>query len=86
MLKFNLKLILKIWFQTLRTIIPDVKVKYVYPLSEKPIYLFKQNKFATNFLHFQLLVTWHVTWLKLNVKAQEDLKIYFWGNIHFVLA
>ena len=40
--------------------------------------LFKQSKLATifaNFLRFQL-----------NIKAQENLKKYFWGKIHLVLV
>ena len=51
-----------------------------------PICLSKQSKFSTNFLHFQFLVTGHVTWPQLKVKAQENLKIYLWGKIHCVLG
>ena len=34
---------------------------------------------------FLILVTWHVTW-SCHVKAQENLKICFWGKNHLVLG
>ena len=35
---------------------------------------------------FSIVVTWHVTWPQLNVKVQENLKIYFWEKVQFVLG
>ena len=50
-----------------------------------PICLSEQSRIRhqfVNFLHFQFLVTWP----QLNLKAQENLKIYLWRKHHFVLG
>ena len=88
MTKFNLELfktlILKFEYihsnrRKLGMFILLLKCQFVYPNKVN-------SALIRQFPSFQFLVTWHVTWPKLNVKAQENLKNYFWGRIHLVLG
>ena len=63
------KLVMFILFQTWQFFYPKNQIRHQF----------------AKFLHFQFLVTWHVTW-SCHVKAQENLKICFWGKNHLVLG
>ena len=64
-------------------------MRHVNPLSETPIYLSKQSKFAINLPIPFIFDFWSRDMScdrNLNLKAQEALKNYFWGKIHIVLG
>ena len=57
----------------------------MFTVSEKPIYLSKQSKLATNFPISFIFNFWSRDMLRdHNFKAQEDLKIYFRGKLHVI--